>query len=97
MLIGRSVVPRVEHIAFYRRVFGATVWRSPRDYPGLTAKLACVGADYRAARQLIESRYPFFKSEPGGERILVRAGQGRTSDVLGVCVKILGAELVGPR
>jgi hypothetical protein len=32
--------PRAEHIAFYRRAFGATVWRPPRDYPGLTAKLS---------------------------------------------------------
>ena len=56
--------PRSEHIGFYRRAFGATVWRPPRDYPGLTAKLACVGAEYRPARQHIESRYPFFKSSP---------------------------------
>jgi hypothetical protein len=56
--------PRAEHIAFYRRAFGATLWRSPRDYPGLTAKLACVGSEYRLARQFIELRYPFFKSEP---------------------------------
>lgn len=54
--------PRAEHIAFYKRAFGATVWRAPRDYPGLTAKLALVGADYREARQFIELRYPFFKS-----------------------------------
>jgi hypothetical protein len=54
--------PRAEHVAFYRRAFGATVWRPPRDYPGLTAKLALVGAEYRAARQFIELRYPFFRS-----------------------------------
>jgi len=56
--------PRAEHIAFYRRAFGATVWRPPRDYPGVTTKIACVGADYRLARQFIELRYPFFKSDP---------------------------------
>jgi hypothetical protein len=55
--------PRAEHIAFYRRAFGASVWRPPRDYPGLTAKLACVGAEYRSAREFIESRYPFFRSD----------------------------------
>jgi hypothetical protein len=37
---------------------------SPRDYPGLTAKLACVGADYPLARQFIELRYPFLRSDP---------------------------------
>ena len=51
--------PRAEHIAFYRRAFGATLWRPPRDYPGLTAKLACVGADYRLARQFTISGIPF--------------------------------------
>jgi len=55
--------PRAEHIAFYRRAFGASVWASPRDYPGLTAKLACVGAEYRRAREFIELRYPFFRSD----------------------------------
>jgi hypothetical protein len=62
--------PRAEHIAFYRRAFGATVWRPPRDYPGLTAKLACVGADYRFAREFIETRYPFFRSEPAEREAL---------------------------
>lgn len=66
--------PRAEHIAFYRRAFGATIWRQPRDYPGLTAKLACVGADYRLARQLIELRYPFFKSEPAEREALFGPG-----------------------
>jgi hypothetical protein len=55
--------PRAEHIGFYRRAFGATLWRPPRDYPGLTAKLACVGAEYSLARRYIETRYPFFKSD----------------------------------
>jgi hypothetical protein len=55
--------PRAEHIAFYRRVFGASIWRPPRDYPGLTAKLACVGPEYRCAREFIELRYPFFRSD----------------------------------
>jgi hypothetical protein len=55
--------PRAEHIAFYRRAFGASVWVPPRDYPGLTAKLACVGADYRRAREFIALRYPFFRSD----------------------------------
>jgi hypothetical protein len=56
--------PRAEHVAFYRRAFGATLWCPPRDYPGLTAKLACVGVDYRFARIIIESRHPFYSSDP---------------------------------
>jgi hypothetical protein len=84
--------PRAEHIAFYRRAFGATVWRPPRDYPGLTAKLACVGADYRLARQFIESRYPFFKSDPAERELLFgpkTGGRHRAGGNEG-----LGAELV---
>jgi hypothetical protein len=66
--------PRAEHIAFYRRAFGATLWRPPRDYPGLTAKLACVGAEYRLARQFVELRYPFYKSEPTEREALFGPG-----------------------
>jgi N-acyl amino acid synthase FeeM len=84
--------PRAEHIAFYRRAFGATLWRPPRDYPGLTAKLACVGADYRLARQFIEQRYPFFKSDPVEREALFgpsKQGSSRGGS------EGLGAELVG--
>jgi hypothetical protein len=83
--------PRAEHIAFYRRAFGATVWRSPRDYPGLTAKLACVGAEYRVARQLIESRYPFFASTPAERERLFGPGNRRSDHPEGQ-----GARLVSP-
>jgi hypothetical protein len=54
--------PRAEHMAFYRRVFNGVVWCEPRGYPGLTAKFACMGADFRANRQAIEARYPFYRS-----------------------------------
>jgi hypothetical protein len=83
--------PRAEHIAFYRRAFGATLWRSPRDYPGLTAKLACVGADYRSARQHIESRYPFFKSDAAERETLFGPRMKGSRDAGS---KGLGAELV---
>ena len=51
--------PRAEHIAFYRRAFGATLRRPPRDYPRLTAKLACVGAEYHLARHMFNRAIPF--------------------------------------
>ena len=54
--------PRAEHMAFYRRVLCFVPWCEPRDYPGLTAKFACMGADFRAARERIETRYPFYRS-----------------------------------
>jgi hypothetical protein len=85
--------PRAEHIGFYRRAFGAAVWRPPRDYPGLTAKLACVGAQYRLARQFIECRYPFFKSDPAErEKLFGPSKEGPRKD--GLC-EDAGAEFLG--
>ena len=75
--------PRAEHVAFYRRVFGATPWCPPRDYPGLTAKLACVGAEYRFERIIIESRYPFYKSKPSEREALFGPKRGRSSGFVG--------------
>jgi hypothetical protein len=54
--------PRADHLAFYQRVFNGVAWCEPRDYPGLTAKFACMGAYFRANRQRIEARYPFYRS-----------------------------------
>ncbi len=54
--------PRAEHMAFYRRVFGFAPWCEPRDYPGLTAKFACMAVDYRAGHKGVTARYPFFQS-----------------------------------
>jgi hypothetical protein len=55
-------MPREEHIVFYKRAFHAALWCAPRNYPGLTAKLACMGAEYRTVRAAIEARYPFYQS-----------------------------------
>jgi hypothetical protein len=84
--------PRAEHIAFYRRVFGLTLWRPPRDYPGLTAKLACVGAECSLARQYIETRYPFFKSDVAEREALF--GPSKDSYRRGGLCEDSGAELV---
>jgi hypothetical protein len=50
------------HQAFYRRVFGYAPWCEPRDYPDVNCKIACMGLDFRAARERVEARYPFFRS-----------------------------------
>ena len=91
--------PRAEHIAFYRRAFGASVWCPPRDYPGLTAKLACVGAEYRRAQEFIELRYPFFRSEPAEREALfgpsfASAGEGRSNRATPISAQDNAAELV---
>jgi hypothetical protein len=54
--------PRAEHMPFYRRVFRGEPLCEPRAYPGLTAKFLCMSANFRASKQLIEARYPFFRS-----------------------------------
>ncbi len=54
--------PRLEHAAFYKRIFGGELWCQPREYPGLTAKFACMGSDFHTVRSVIEVRYPFYKS-----------------------------------
>jgi hypothetical protein len=58
---------RAEHQAYYRRVFGHENWCPPRDYPTLKKQLGCMGLDYRAMREKVENRYPFYKST-GDER-----------------------------
>ncbi len=54
--------PRLEHMAFYRRVFQFVAWCEPRPYPGLTTKFACMGVDFHESRARVEARYPFYKS-----------------------------------
>ena len=91
--------PREEHIAFYKRAFGAQLWCKPRDYPGLTAKLACMGADYRVVRSAIEARYPFYKSTTAertalfGARDLSRDMRSPPARALGLTA---GAEASSP-
>jgi hypothetical protein len=53
---------RVEHQAFYRRVFGYEPLGGAREHPRLTRKIACMGFDYRAQQERVEKRYPFFRS-----------------------------------
>src|SRR3984957_13963904 len=46
----RSVgLPRADHIPFCRGAFLAALRRLPRYSPGFSAKLSCVGTDYRVA------------------------------------------------
>ena len=70
--------PRLEHMAFYRRVLLFSQWCEPRPYPGLTAKFGCMGAEFRASRERIEARYPFFKSDPAEREALFGPSKGRS-------------------
>jgi N-acyl amino acid synthase FeeM len=53
---------RVEHQAYYKRVFGYELWSEPRAYPRVNRKVACMGFDYFAQKERVEARYPFFRS-----------------------------------
>jgi hypothetical protein len=75
--------PRAEHIAFYRRAFGAVMWCPPRDYPRLAAKVACMGVEFRNAQDRIEARYPFYKST-AAEREALFGFSKRLVDRIGI-------------
>jgi hypothetical protein len=62
--------PRLEHMAFYRRVLQFVPWCEPRPYPGLTAKFACMGMDFQEVRERVETRYPFYTSTPSEREAL---------------------------
>jgi hypothetical protein len=53
---------RSEHQGFYRRIFGHVPWTDEREYPGVTCKIVCMGLDFRARKDRVEARYPFFRS-----------------------------------
>lgn len=53
---------RVEHQAFYKRVFGHEAWCEPRDYPLLNRQVVCLGVDFPEHKSRVEERYPFFRS-----------------------------------
>lgn len=53
---------RAEHLAFFRRIFRFIPWCEFRDYPNVTAKIACLGSDFRAGKARVAARYPFFRS-----------------------------------
>ena len=67
--------PRLEHMAFYRRILQFVAWCEPRPYPGLTAKFGCMGVDFQEVRARVEARYPFYKSTRNRARGAFRADE----------------------
>ena len=43
-------------------MFGHESWAPARDYPTLKKRLGCMGLDYRAMKERVEQRYPFYNS-----------------------------------
>jgi hypothetical protein len=66
---------RVEHQAFYRRVFRHQLVCEPRSYPGLTKPLSLMTAHYPTAVEYVHRRYPFFRSTYFERRMLFESHQ----------------------
>lgn len=57
-----AATPRVEHEAFYRRVFRMGVTSPARTFPTLTKPHSLMTVHYPSVREKILWRYPFFRS-----------------------------------
>ncbi len=61
---------REEHQAFYRRTFGHQPVGVCRPYPQLEKPIALMMLDYKAERDRVHARYPFFRSSAFERRML---------------------------
>jgi N-acyl-L-homoserine lactone synthetase len=67
---------RVEHQAFYRRVFMHQPVSAPREYPGLVKPICLMAVDYPAMRDKVFERYPYLRSSYFERRMLFqRSGE----------------------
>jgi len=58
------------HVGYYRRTFRAQAWSGLRSYPKVTAKVVCMGLEFAAEGDLVEARYPSFRSTPAEREAL---------------------------
>src|SRR3972149_6801278 len=61
---------RVEHQAFYKRVFGHRVVCPPRPYPSLNKPISLMMTDRASASERNAARYPFLRSTQFEKRML---------------------------
>jgi N-acyl-L-homoserine lactone synthetase len=61
---------RVEHQAFYRRIFNHQVVGEPRPYPHLAKPISLMTNDYQAVWRDVHRRYPFLRSTHTERRML---------------------------
>ena len=66
---------RADHAAFYRRVFLQEMMAPARLPPGLIKPVCLMGADYRAVRERIFQRYPYFRTSLFERRMLFERRQ----------------------
>lgn len=72
---------RVEHQAFYKRVFLMNPLCEPRRFPNLTPLFSLMGINYPSVRERIIQRYPFMQSEREELDELYRRGNRGLADV----------------
>jgi hypothetical protein len=61
---------RAEHQAFYKKLWGTKLVCEPRPYPNLQKPISLMTLDYRAVRDRVYRRYPFFHSSQFERRML---------------------------
>jgi hypothetical protein len=65
---------RIEHQAFYKRVFGCRLICEARPYPPLLKPLSLMTLDFKAERDKVLRRYPTFRSTLFEQRMLFQPG-----------------------
>ena len=80
---------RVEHQAFYKRMFSCVPWCAPREYPNFNRLMALVARDCPATRTAVYSRYPFYHSSSEERRNIF----WRSSNVIGNVLETIGKTL----
>ncbi len=69
---------RVEHQAFYRRVFRYELVCEARPYPGLAKQLSLMTVHYPTFEDRVHRRYPFFRSTFFERRMLFEPSRRRS-------------------
>jgi hypothetical protein len=74
---------RVEHMAFYKRIFGFETITEPRPYPTLKKPICLMTGDMDTIRDRVATRYPLFMSTFTERRLLFnRSAESSTFEEL---------------
>ncbi|MCB1461480.1 MAG: hypothetical protein KDJ90_03395 [Nitratireductor sp.] len=74
---------RVEHMAFYKRIFGFETITEPRPYPTLKKPICLMTGDMDTIRDRVATRYPMFMSTFTERRLLFERQADSGLDNLG--------------
>lgn len=89
---------RVEHQAFYKRVFLMNPLCEPRRFPKLAPLFSLMGVNYPSVKERIIQRYPFMQSTPAELEELYQRGDRNLADVIPLELRVPAeAHIVGKR